>query len=424
MTRITASTAALAFGLAFGFALVAAPLRAADDPMSRAAAAAGPRPWPDEPPGAAQATDDLYRKARQMVDQGQFDRAIEEFTRLAATERSRADAALYWKAYSQSRLGERAEALVTLADLYKEFAASPWLKDARALDVEIRQASGQAVSPDSQPDQELKLLALRGIMQSDPERGLPLVEQMLAGDAPVKLKEQALFVLSQSDSPKARQAIAGIAKNNGNPDLQRRAVRYLGVMGGDATRQLLADVYAATSDTDVKQAVLRSFMVAGDRARLLALAKSERNPELRGDAARQLGVMGAHAEVAELYRTESSPEVKKKILQAMFVGSDADALIAVAKTETDPDLRAAAVRDLGVMKAERTGAALQAIYASDAPVAVRKAAIQGLFVQNNAHALVALARAEKDPELKKEIVSKLSVMHSKEATDYLLELLK
>jgi hypothetical protein len=37
---------------------------------------------------------------------------------------------------------------------------------------------------------------------------------------------------------------------------------------------------------------------------------------------------------------------------------------------------------------------------------------------------VTLARAEKSPEVKKEIVSKLSLMKSKEAMDYLMELLK
>ena len=47
-----------------------------------------------------------------------------------------------------------------------------------------------------------------------------------------------------------------------------------------------------------------------------------------------------------------------------------------------------------------------------------------LFIQRNAKALVELARAEKDPDLKRELVSKLSVMKTPEATDYMLELLK
>jgi hypothetical protein len=46
-----------------------------------------------------------------------------------------------------------------------------------------------------------------------------------------------------------------------------------------------------------------------------------------------------------------------------------------------------------------------------------------LFVAGDAHDLVALARSEKDPAAKKNIVSKLAVMRNKEATDYMLELL-
>ncbi len=46
-----------------------------------------------------------------------------------------------------------------------------------------------------------------------------------------------------------------------------------------------------------------------------------------------------------------------------------------------------------------------------------------LFLQNNAESLVALARKEENAGLKKQIVEKLSLMKSKIATDYLLELL-
>ena len=64
------------------------------------------------------------------------------------------------------------------------------------------------------------------------------------------------------------------------------------------------------------------------------------------------------------------------------------------------------------------------IYGSDQTVEVRKAVVNALFIQNNASALVTLARGEKNIEMKKDIVQKLSNMKSKEATDYLMELLK
>jgi hypothetical protein len=135
-------------------------------------------------------------------------------------------------------------------------------------------------------------------------------------------------------------------------------------------------------------------------------------------------VMHASTELAQLYTSEATVEQKKTIMQSMFVGGDSDKLIELAKNEKDPELRKTAIRNLGLMKKSGTSEALTAIYASDASVDVKKAVINALFLQSNASGLVALARAEKTVELKKEIVSKLSVMKSKEATDYLMELLK
>jgi hypothetical protein len=49
--------------------------------------------------------------------------------------------------------------------------------------------------------------------------------------------------------------------------------------------------------------------------------------------------------------------------------------------------------------------------------------VNALFIQDNATALVGLARKEQDVTMKKEIVSRLSNMRSKVATDYMIELL-
>jgi tetratricopeptide (TPR) repeat protein len=368
--------------------------------------------------------DDLYDEGRNAIEDGRYDRAVDRFNRLIDLKTTRTDAALYWKAYSLAKLGQRDEALTTLADLQKRFGDSRWLKDARALDVEVRQASGQTVSPASQQDDELKLMALRGIMQSDPEQAFPIIEKMLTGPNSLKVKDRALFVLSQSRSARARDVIAGIAKGNGNPDLQLKAIRYLGMMGGNDNRQILSDAYRTSPDVAVKRAILRSYMMSGDRERLFALAKGETDQSLRSEAVRQLGVMHSSSELSQLYQAEPSVEVKKQILQAMFVGGDADKLIELAKSERDPELRKSAIHSLGMMKRTGVSEALTGIYASDASLDVKKAVVNALFIQGNAAGLVALARAEKNPEMKKDIVSKLSIMKSREATDYLLELLK
>ena len=365
----------------------------------------------------------LYDEGREAIEEGRYERAIERFDQLIALRSTRTDSALYWKAYSQSKIGNRAGALDTLEDLQKQFADSRWIKDARALEVEVKQASGQPVSPASQDDDELKLLALRGLMESDPEQAFPAIEKMLTGPNSPKVKDRALFVVSQSRSPRARDLIGAIAKGNANPDLQLRAIRYIGMMGGD-NRQILADVYGTTTDPAVKRNIIRSFMTTGDKERIYALSKTETDAALRAEAVRQLGVMGGLAELAELYRTESSIEVRKSILQSMFVGGDAARLIELAKTEKEPELRRSAIRNLGVMNKPETASALVAIYGTDTSVDIRKAVINALFVQGNASPLVTLARGEQNAELKRDIVSKLSNMKSKEATAYMLELLK
>jgi len=368
--------------------------------------------------------DELYQQGRELIEEGKYDRAVERFNRLIELKSNRTDSALYWKAYSLDKLGQRADALTTLADLQKQFGDSRWIKDAKALEVELRQASGQTVPPQSLEDDDLKLMALRALMQNDPEQAITIIGKMLASPVSPKVKSGALFLLSQSRSTRARDLIAGIAKGNGNPDLQLRAVRYIGMMSGPESRQILADAYRTTNDTAVKRQILRSYMQSGDRERLAALAKSETDESLRADAVRQLGVIHAGSELSQLYQSESSASVKKAILQAMFVGGDADKLIELARNERDPELRKTAIHNLGLMKRAGTSEALTSIYASDATVDVRKAVVNALFIQNNASALVALARAEKSPDMKKEIVSRLSNMKSKEATDYLLELLK
>ena len=368
--------------------------------------------------------DQLYDRARDAIENGRYERALADLDRLIAINGTRTDAALYWKVYSLAKIGQRADALTTVADLEKRFSKSAWLKDAKALEVEIRQSSGQNPSPESQADEETKLMAMRGVMQADPERGVPMIEKLLSGTSSIKIKEQALFLLTQSRSSRAREIISNVAKGGSNPDLQLRAIRYVGMMGGTESRQILDDAYRSTPDPAVKRTIIRSFMTSNDRARLLALAKTEKDQALRGEAARQLGNMRAGAELSELYQSEQSVEVKKQILQGMFQGGFADKLIELAKGEKDPELRRTAIRYLGTMRRAETSDALVGIYASDANVEVRKAIVSALFTQNNAKALVDIARAEKNSEMKKDIVSKLSNMKSKEAIDYMLELIK
>jgi len=82
----------------------------------------------------------IYDQGRDYIDQGKYDRAIERFNDLASMKGARADAALYYKAWSQNKAGQRAEALTTISTLARDYPKSRYLAPAKALESEVRQS--------------------------------------------------------------------------------------------------------------------------------------------------------------------------------------------------------------------------------------------------------------------------------------------
>jgi hypothetical protein len=372
----------------------------------------------------AESMDEVYEDAIDQVDEGHYDDALRLLDQVSRENPRRADAALYWRAYSLHKLGRKADALTTLNQLGSSHPKSKWVKDAKALELEIRQGGGTAPSPENLEDEDLKLMALDGLMNSDPQKAMPMLKKFLERSQSPKLRDRALFVLAQSGSPEAREILASVARGDSYPGMQRKAIQHLGVFGGAENAQALADIYKSSSDPSIKKAVLQAFMVSGDKTRVLAAAKEEPDPSLRRAAIQQLGVMGAQDELWQMYGAESSAEVKKAIQQALFVGGSTGRLIELVKVEKDPDLRLSAVRNLGLIGSADAMAALESLYKSGADVRTKEAVLQAFFVSGNAKRLIEIARTEKDPTLKRKAVQHLSVMGSAEAQQFLMELLE
>jgi len=364
---------------------------------------------------------DLYSDGREALDDAHYSEAASKFTELIKMKGPQTDAAFYWLAYAESRQGKRDTALSIIADLKKNYPQSKWRKDAEALEIEVRQNTGRPVDPSSQKDDDLKILALQGLMNNDSARGMQALEQYLNGSASPKEKKKALFLLVEHGSPQSQDMLEKIARGNSNPDLQRDAIQYLGMTGNTAGKQL-NEIYSSSPDVEVKRAVIRAYLMSGDRDDLLALLKKENNDSLKHEGIRTLGMMGDQADLQNLYQTETSTETKKEILQALFLSGDSQRLSQLALSEKNPELRKAAIRNLGLMGAKDP--ALQTIYAKENDREVKEEILNAYFLGGNASALVAIAKAEKDPELKKAAVSKLSLMNSKEGNEYLMELLK
>ncbi len=420
-----------------------------------------------------------YERGRQALDRGSWQEAIEAFE-LAGEDPALADAALYWQARAYSKSGNAQRALELVAALESRFPRSTWRDDAQVLAAEIRGGSGRGASSD---DEELKLMALNGLMQADEEAAIPILEEFLGSEKSRRLRERALFVLAQSDSEKAHAILARVAKGERDPELQRQAIRYLGVHGSDRGLALLAELYRDLSSQQARAAVLESFMIAGDEKRLLDLAKNETNPELRGRAIRLLGTMDATAELWELYQRETSEEVKENMLQAFMVAGDDEHLLAVARDRSGSEelrrsaiqllgaegaeealwqlfqeessletkkqilhalfvagdhekiaevatdksqpaeMRKAAIHNLGV-SGEEAIPALVGLYRSETDRDLKEHVLEALFINDAVKELIDIARAESDPGLRKRAVEKISLIGSKEAKEFLMEILR
>jgi hypothetical protein len=363
---------------------------------------------------------EMYDDGREALDDGKYARAEERFSNVIRENGPLADGAMYWKAYAENQQGKREAALTTIAELKKKFATSKWKKDAEALEIEVRNRSGQATNPESQSDGDLKGLALQGLMNSDPQRGLQVAEKMLNGAGSPKEKSKILFVIAQNGSPESQAVLGKIAQGQSNPELQRKAVEYLGIFGGSRAASTLASIYASTNDTSVKRAVIQSYMISGNRDSLFKIAKTEKDESAKRDAIQKLGLTGGLSELQQLYQADSSTETRREILQAFFLGGDSTKMIQAAEGEKDPELRRVAIRNLGLMGKSDT---LQSIYAKETDRRLKEEVLNAYFISGNAKGLVAIAKSEKDSELKKRAVEKLSLMNSKEGSNYLMELL-
>src|SRR5205823_8251922 len=128
--RITSRTTHLAATIAFSAALTAVGYASAQQPPSRGMAApTALPPIPPTPPAPPVApmfpvgpigsaapedrADDLYDEGREAIEEGRYDRAVDRFNRLIELKTNRTDAALYWKAYAQNKLGHGGDAVTT-----------------------------------------------------------------------------------------------------------------------------------------------------------------------------------------------------------------------------------------------------------------------------------------------------------------------
>jgi HEAT repeat protein len=254
-------------------------------------------------------------------------------------------------------------------------------------------------------DEELALAALEGLMAHPSERALPIIKKVLAGPQTRLVKQRALFVLSQIDSPEAKAILAQTARSS-DAGLRGEAIRSIGIGGDRESLDALQEIYG-TGDPDVKQDVLQAWMIAGRKDLVYQAALSAKTEEEANEAIRMLGVMGA---ADELRKLGDRPKAASGLLDAYAISGDFASLRKIAEGSGERSVRIEAVRKMGIVHSDEARAALRDIYSRSTDAEMKEAALQGMLIAQDEKGVLALYRAAKASDEKRTLLRYLAMM--------------
>jgi HEAT repeats len=264
--------------------------------------------------------DDPYTAGTRAMNERRWPDAVSAFDKVINEKGKRVDSALYWKAYSLKKLGKTPLAVATCDQLHAQFSDSPWNKDCVVLSVDggvdPRAIAGAMTEMKTNLDQirpmiktfemseggvargsdeDLKMIALNSLLNRDPAAALPLLRGILSGNQPLNVKKHALFVLAQSKSPEAENILHDAALGKLDPQLQGEAIRSMAVFQGKRANDTLAEVYRTTADPKIKKSIISAMFITQDAPRMVEMAKSEKDMELKRMIVSQLALMNDKA---------------------------------------------------------------------------------------------------------------------------------
>ena len=387
-------------------------------------AGAAPDPQSGEPVAAS--AKNLYREGHDALERDRWDEAFGRFAALEAelrrTQAKGVDAALYWQAYAAAQEKRNADVERLVRRLGKEFPESPWKDDARAL---LPAGSRDPDAAGSRAKDEEALMAIDALLTSGNKTAVPLLQRVLAGDYSNKVKERALFVLTQVDPGAADAAFESILKGDAPSRLKEEAIRSIAIGGSRASQDRLLEIYRGSSDPKLRRSVLEAWMISGRGDLVRDAARNEKDPDVRKRAIETLGVMGDVDAIRALLPTLTDERSQRAAMEAFGIAGAADALGDVAKNPAFPiEMRVDAVESLGMVGKGKAGPLVMQFYGPDQPKKLRKAAIQALMMQGDGKRLIEIYKRETDPDMKKEVLQAIAITDSDGMLDLVDEVLK
>jgi tetratricopeptide (TPR) repeat protein len=401
--------------------------------------------------------DSLYRRARELLNSGEYRRAATTFRDLSTRVPSSAYAAdaMYWQAFALYRIGgtdELRTALEALDQLKAKYPAARMQAETEALGLRIRGALGargdaasaamvRTAAADSmlrcdREEQQVRAEALNALTQNDPVGAMPLLQKTLARkDAcSAALRRSAVFLMGSKRAEGSEAVLTTVARTDPSADVRTAAIEWLARFPGEASLGVLEELARDTSDR-VSRSSMRALVAhPAPRARTLVRTLVERpeTPEkLRLEAlaafAKDRATSDDVAWMRALHgRTENS-RLRARLVSTLsnIGGPEVDQwLLALSRDpEVDSDTRRTALRRVG-----RTLpiADLAKTYDASAERSVREGVIDVLRERTEAEAtdkLIDIVKRGTDPQLRSRAISALTSKKDPRTMRLLMEIL-
>jgi HEAT repeat protein len=281
-----------------------------------------------------------FREARDLIKEGEWEKAEARFNRFIAEfpKDREVAAALYWLAFSLKQQSKFPAADATLTRLIEQYPASTWVGDARTMRVEMapRLKNSQVIEQGvSEANEEIRLAALQSLFEARPERALTIATDILkAGSSSSRLmKEGALALLADSETKEAIPILAQVARSDTDMRLRRKAIEALGdfedepavvdelvkLLSSEKDPRLLETLIDALEDLEFPQAT----------SALMELARSSSSAAVRRQAIEKLADReddNAAQSLIQLYDAEKDERMKEDILEALAESEQKPAL--------------------------------------------------------------------------------------------------
>lgn len=204
------------------------------------------------------------------------------------------------------------------------------------------------------PDAALRSEAIRSIGIGGHDKSLAALQEIYkAGDADVK--EQVLHAWLIADR---KEEVYQAALNAKSEDEAADAIHILGAMDAVEELRKLGD------RPNASRKLVNAYAISGDLASLRKIAETSADPSLRAEAVQQIGVIGddaARAALREIYSRSTDAKIKEAALQGLLIADDEQGVLALYRAATTTEEKRALLRTLTTMDGD---AALQAIDAA------------------------------------------------------------